>query len=276
MRLCPYAAACLLVLLAACSTQPPERAGLPDRDGAPPERLDATAIADAVPRFERITARGNTSPYTVNGRSYEVMTEFAGFTQRGVASWYGTKFHGRPTATGEIYSLYEMTAAHRTLPLPVYVQVTNLDNGRTAVVKVNDRGPFHSDRIIDLSYAAAVKLGFAQQGTAPVEIQVIDTDNSRLTRAAAPQDRYFIQVGAFSSADSAARLQARLVAVVSHPVLVTQSEGEPVYHRVRVGPFADYLEARRVQRVVSDSLQSDVRIVSDQRIENRTAQETDE
>jgi rare lipoprotein A len=147
------------------------------KDGTPLALRDPNNIADAVPRRDTITGAGNRSPYTVLGETYNLMPSGRGFKQRGIGSWYGTKFHGRKTANGEDYDVYSMTAAHKTLPIPCYVRVTNLENGRKAVVRVNDRGPFLHDRIIDLSYAAATKLGYANKGTALLELEYIDTNN---------------------------------------------------------------------------------------------------
>ncbi len=143
-------------------------------DSAPSEKLDPATLVDAVPRWEPITEAGNTTPYTVDGKIYYVMRDRSNFQQRGMASWYGTKFHGRETANGEFYDMYKMTAAHRNLPIPSYVRVTNLENAKSVIVRINDRGPFRSHRIIDLSYAAAVKLGFADEGIALVKLDVID------------------------------------------------------------------------------------------------------
>lgn len=157
-------------LLAGCGSSPTRR------DGAPARRLDPDKIADAVPRKDPITRAGNKNPYTVLGKTYHILPSSKGYTARGVASWYGTKFHGQSTANGERYDLYEMTAAHCTLPIPTYVLVTNLENGRQCIVRVNDRGPFVSDRLIDLSYAAATKLGYVDKGTARVEVRAIDPD----------------------------------------------------------------------------------------------------
>ncbi|MES9903121.1 MAG: septal ring lytic transglycosylase RlpA family protein, partial [Sedimenticola sp.] len=151
--------ACALLVVAACSIRPPSFPGSSDNDSAPTRRLDPNSIADAVPRAERRSRRGNADSYVVLGKRYHVMANSDGFSQRGIASWYGTKFHGRTTSSGEVYDMYAMTAAHKSLPLPTYVEVTNLNNGRHTIVKVNDRGPFHNNRIIDLSYAAATKLG---------------------------------------------------------------------------------------------------------------------
>lgn len=147
------------------------------KDGAPARRLDPDSIEDAVPRRDPITRAGNKSPYTVLGKTYRVLPSSKGYRARGVASWYGTKFHGESTANGERYDLYEMTAAHCTLPIPTYVLVTNLENGRQCIVRVNDRGPFESSRVIDLSYAAATKLGYVGKGTAQVEVAAIDPDD---------------------------------------------------------------------------------------------------
>lgn len=155
--------------LGACSTTPPHRA-----DGPPSAAVDFSAVPDAVPRVEPRSRYGNPPAYTVFGQTYHVMDSSQGHVERGIASWYGRKFHGRKTSSGEPYDMLAMTAAHKTLPLPTYVRVTRLDNGRSVVVKVNDRGPFHANRIIDLSYAAAVKLGMQHSGTAPVEIRAID------------------------------------------------------------------------------------------------------
>lgn len=145
------------------------------KDGAPTRLLspeEAARIPDAVPMVEVRTKAGNKSPYTVLGKTYRVLPDSTGYKERGDASWYGTKFHGQKTSNGEEYDLYQMTAAHKTLPIPCYVKVTNLDNGKQVVVRVNDRGPFHDGRIIDLSYAAAAKLGYG--GTARVEVEAID------------------------------------------------------------------------------------------------------
>jgi rare lipoprotein A len=131
-------------------------------------------IPDAVPRVEPLSKWGNPESYKVKGKRYFTKKTSSGHVERGLASWYGKQFHGRRTSSGERYNMYEMTAAHKTLPLPSYVRVTNMENGRTAVVKVNDRGPFHGGRVIDLSYSAAKKLGVVQKGTAMVEVAAID------------------------------------------------------------------------------------------------------
>ncbi|GAB1261661.1 septal ring lytic transglycosylase RlpA family protein [Aurantivibrio plasticivorans] len=144
------------------------------KDSGPPKPVDVAHVPDAVPRVEPRTSAGNKSPYTVLGKTYSVLPESHGFTQRGYASWYGRKFHGRRTSNGEVYNMYGMTAAHKNLPIPTFVTVRNIENGKEVIVRVNDRGPFHGDRIIDLTYAAAKKLGFVDKGTAMVEIAAID------------------------------------------------------------------------------------------------------
>lgn len=173
------ACALLTALLAACGTTGKQRGGyyLDDGPGSdiPP---DIASIPDAVPRIEPY-ARGNLRPYYVMGQSFTPISDSRPFRQEGVASWYGRKFHGQRTANGERYDMYAMSAAHPTLPLPSYARVTRLDNGRTVVVRINDRGPFLHSRIIDLSYAAAAKLGFANHGSTRVRVEAITHDEIR-------------------------------------------------------------------------------------------------
>ena len=176
--------------------------------------------------------------------------------QRGVASWYGIKFHGRRTSSGEIYNMHEMTAAHKTLPLPSYVHVRNLDNGRTAIVKVNDRGPFISGRIIDLSYAAAKKLGVKGPGTANVEISIVNRGQTKPTRTvrAIPLTEQpekdvplFIQMGSFSSQANASKLVRTLHAANETSARVSQLKTQSgLFYRVRVGPLYDIDEANAI------------------------------
>lgn len=241
----------LSALLFGCShapSAPPYAAG---GDAAPAEPFDASAVPDAVPRVEARSRYGNPDSYVVFGRRYHVLDSADGFRERGLASWYGTKFHGRRTSSGEPYDMYAMTAAHKTLPLPTYVKVTNLNNGRSAIVRVNDRGPFHDGRVIDLSYAAALKLDVVATGTAPVEIVAIDPERldepgARLADApepvpgdvveASPGGSLFIQLGAFSSEDNALGLKGRLETAGVRPVRI-DPEPERRLFRVRVGPF---------------------------------------
>jgi rare lipoprotein A len=157
----------VLAVVAACSSTG-GRDGAPT--GSPPVNLDR--VGDAKPRVEPLHPGAN-NPYTVLGRKYVPYQSLRPYRQRGIASWYGRKFHGRPTSSGERYDMYAMTAAHTVLPIPSYARVTHLGNGRSVIVRINDRGPFHSDRIIDLSYAAAHRLGVVNAGSARVEVEII-------------------------------------------------------------------------------------------------------
>lgn len=211
----------------------------------PPPPADIGAIPDAVPRFEPKSAKGNPPFYNVLGKRYFVMNSAAGYVERGVASWYGPGFHAASTSNGEPYDMYAMTAAHKTLPLPCYVQVTNLGNGRSVVVRVNDRGPFRDGRIIDLSYTAAAKLDILRDGTAFVEVRAITPESPAATASAATA--LFVQAGAFSAEANASRLQAQLRAQGIDNAFVRQDVvgGKPMY-RVRIGPIPSVREFDRV------------------------------
>src|SRR6187401_1989258 len=163
-------------LLSGCSLarrKPEHPASIPSGSAVPQPPADVLSIPDAVPRVEPRSTRGNPPFYEVFGKRYYVLASSEGFVERGTASWYGPGFHAASTSLGERYDMYAMTAAHKTLPIPAYAEVTNLRNGRKVVVRINDRGPFVGDRIIDLSYTAAAKLDMLLQGTAPVEVRVI-------------------------------------------------------------------------------------------------------
>jgi len=248
-------------------------------DSAPSLAQSVDHITDAVPTPEPRTVAGNKSPYVVNGKKYRVLNSEIGYQERGVASWYGSKFHGHATSNGEIYDMYGMTAAHKTLPIPSYVQVTNLANGKKVIVRVNDRGPFHDDRVIDLTYAAAKKLDYLDQGTAQVEVVAIDPvawqrqNAHRLAavevRAAAevravesvepqaPAPKHpggyslpantYLQVGAFSSGQAAEDLRSQLAHVLDIPVLVNPPSKTMPLYRVRVGPVADNLQVSSIR-----------------------------
>jgi rare lipoprotein A len=178
--------AALALALAACSTAPSRRAGGFYQDDGPPERApaDLAATPDAVPRIEPFHPYAN-RPYTALGRSFTPITDDRPFRQRGLASWYGRQFHGNRTSSGERYDMFAMTAAHPTLPIPSYARVTNVRTGASAIVRVNDRGPFKPDRVIDLSYAAAVKLGIAAAGTGQVEVVRLTFADIRVGRTEA-------------------------------------------------------------------------------------------
>ncbi len=215
-----------------------------------PQLPGRSAGAEVVPgRWEPPSAAGNRSPYRVLGQTYHVLPSAAGFEQTGIASWYGRKFHGRQTSNGERYDMYAISAAHKTLPLPTWVRVTNLDNGRTLDVRVNDRGPFHEDRILDLSYAAARKLGFERQGTARVHIVALTPSTApefTPTPEAPRNGAFFLQAGAFEDIDSALRMRSELEQVLDAdaPVGIVQDAD---LHRVRVGPFDRAAAAERYQ-----------------------------
>lgn len=225
------------------------------RDSAPAKQVDISRIPNAVPKSEPKSRYGNPASYEVFGKRYYVMDSSKGFVQKGIASWYGTKFHGRRTSSGETYDMYAMTAAHKNLPLPTYVQVTNLKNGKQIIVKVNDRGPFHENRIIDLSYTAALKLDIVKQGTGLVEIKTVGPGQSvakspkigaPVTSVSANNDSngFYIQVGSFSDPVNANKLKHKLNAFGKDLVNVTQVvvSGNTLY-RVRIGPLTDIDQA---------------------------------
>jgi rare lipoprotein A len=246
-------------LLLSCAGEPPREEE--PADGPSASGIRASDVVDAVPRVEPLARYGNHSPYEVFGRKYYVMKSSEGYRERGVASWYGSKFHGRRTSSGEPYDMHLATAAHKSLPLPTYAEVTNLDNGRRVLVKINDRGPFKDDRIIDLSYGAALRLDMIGSGTARVEVRAIDPltfDNGErvadagsagfVAGGATPQrtadrDATVLQAGAFSDRDGAERLAGRLRQAGLEPVAVNPSDG---LYRVWLGPYASDAEAGAV------------------------------
>jgi rare lipoprotein A len=232
-------------------------------DGPPLEAYDLSNVVEPTPKNEALARYGNHSPYTVLGKTYRLLPSRNGYVERGIASWYGRKFHGQLTSTREPYDMLALTAAHKTLPLPSYARVTNLANGASLIVRINDRGPFKDNRIIDLSYAAAVKLGVKQTGTALVEVRVIvpgeypDTGPadtrvlaagpagpspnpppSVLPQEATSEPSIYLQVGAFSSRENAELLKRRLLSGSVFPAFVDQLDSAkgPI-HRVRVGPL---------------------------------------
>ena len=269
----------LMGALAACSSAPAptppsssSRYSI-EQDRAPSGHLDIASIPEVVPEPFARTLAGNRSPYTVLGKTYHVMVTEDGYNERGIASWYGEKFHGHKTSNGEVFDMYKVSAAHKSLPIPSFLRVTNLDNNRSLVVRVNDRGPFHGDRIVDLSYAAAFKLGYADRGTARVQLEAIIPDgvvvdraagnnNNTLSqqtlRVASTGDKY-IQVGAFADINSAREMSDKLRAMTNRPVFIRSldSTNSGVLHRVRIGPVNDTSEIRRItQSVVAANLGS--------------------
>ena len=282
--------------LGACATAPgpgtgaPPASAQPDRpasgapgsdrykhsvDAGPDERRDVSSQPEPVPKVEPRSAYGNPDTYTVWGKTYQVLPTAEGYHEEGLASWYGRKFHGYRTSSGEAFDMYRFTAAHRTLPLPTYARVTNLDNGKSLVVRVNDRGPFHSDRIIDLSWAAAVRLGIEQNGTGRVRVEALTASkdptpnksdgrvptavraavdspppaDDRTTANSADGDLY-LQAGAFQALDGARALEKRLREQLRLPVSVRQPGAGKLY-RVWLGPFASNEDRDRARHSVT-------------------------
>lgn len=220
--------------MAGCSTAP-TRPPSPATSARP----DVSNVPDAIPRIEPRSKRGNPPFYEVFGKRYTVLPTAAGYVEKGVASWYGPTFHGELTSMGEKYDMYAMSAAHKTLPLPAYARVTNLKNGRSVVVRINDRGPFVANRIIDLSYTAASRLDMLREGTSMVEVRaLIPGQPDPLTRSAEqPPQQLFVQAGAFSDARNAEGLVGRLRASgFSNVAMASRLDGKPPLYRVRLGP----------------------------------------
>ncbi|MBZ0104827.1 MAG: septal ring lytic transglycosylase RlpA family protein [Sulfuricella denitrificans] len=249
----------------------------------PPANLDA--IPDAVPRVEPLHKFAN-RPYTVLGQSFTPATQLGSYKAQGIASWYGRRYHGQKTAIGETYDMYGMTAAHPTLPIPSFARVTNTDNGKSVIVRVNDRGPFHSSRLIDLSYTAAYKLGVLNGGTNRVEVESIDPANDQVaimkpqplqvTPLAAPtpvapvvekvaatpettppvsgsDGHVFLQLGAFSSRDNAENFSAKMkltLGAMVEKLHITDGGG---LFRVRLGPYASRNEAGQIATQISQA-----------------------
>ncbi|MGM0825781.1 MAG: septal ring lytic transglycosylase RlpA family protein [Pseudomonadota bacterium] len=307
-------AALVLALVSGCASQQPSGAGQSsgersagttetkkgnDRDTAggryamsgdayPLEPPDVSDVPDAEPRDEPRSQAGNRSTYEVWGKTYNVLDDASGYSKKGLASWYGEKFHGYATSNGEIYDMYKMSAAHRSLPLPTYARVTNERNGQSVIVRVNDRGPFHSDREIDLSYAAAARLDILDEGTGSVKVEAIDPSQwraqqsggasapqvasrpepaapqaspSRDSEAQAPQQSdeatVYLQIAALGNAQTAQQLQSRLNEELAHEVRV--QERDDVY-RVQVGPVAADQETA-ARKALHDAGFTDVFIV---------------
>lgn len=249
------------------------------------EPIDLSAVKPVVPVPVTRTMAGNKSPYTVNGKTYTVMASEAGYEETGMASWYGRKFHGHLTSNGEIYDMFSLSAAHKSLPIPSFLEVTNLDNGRSVVVRVNDRGPFHDGRIVDLSYAAAAYLDYADKGTARVRVRalmpaqvtpsdrspVLLTDNTAAVETEAAlqesvlQERdliernageEFLQIAAFSNIDSARQIVATVSQLTPLPVFIRSdadaSTGN-LLHRVRLGPVNETMDLQRLISMIMDA-----------------------
>lgn len=234
------------LLLASCASEPP----VEPEPGDGPSTLDIKAedVADAVPRDEPLARYGNHTPYEVFGKEYYVLPSREGYHEKGVASWYGSKFHGRRTSSGEPYDMHLATAAHKTLPLPSYAEVTNLDNGRKVIVKINDRGPFKDNRLIDMSYGAALRLDMIATGTARVDVRVIDVSASQATLIKPVADNNdatgtWLQAGAYGRREGAEELAGELERARLTPVSIHQLDE---LFRVWLGPFASDGEVESV------------------------------
>ena len=261
----------ILAVIDACSSASPPTAKNPNagrysimQDRAPEKSIELINIPEVVPEPVVRTIAGNRSPYTVLGKSYFVLPSEEGYSERGIASWYGEKFHGHKTSNGEVFDMYQVSAAHKSLPIPSFLRVTNLDNNRSIIVRVNDRGPFHGNRIIDLSYAAALKLGYADIGTARVQLDAIITEelssNSVSRGNIEPKalssasrvliKNQYLQIAALSNRASATELLANVEEVIDEPVFINTMKdptGKTLY-RVRVGPIGDPAELENISR----------------------------
>lgn len=227
----------------------------PTQDGPPTHHVDISKIHNPTPHYLPKSKYGNPDHYYVDGKRYHVLKSAKGYDKRGIASWYGTKFQGRLTSTREKYNLFGMTAASPELPIPCFVRVTNLQNGRQVIVKVNDRGPFAANRIMDLSYVAAKKLGYQAHGTALVEVTSIDVPNplektKRLFAHHQPQ--LYLQVGAFAYMQNAEHLKSELGRLTSRPVRITTQEHSDLY-RVQIGPLQTAFESDELQRRIAQA-----------------------
>lgn len=233
----------ILFLLTGCGSD----IVIKEQDRAPGKSIDISKVKNPVPKVEPKSKYGNPESYVVFGKRYYVMDSSKGYVEQGDASWYGTKFHGRRTSSGETYDMHAMTAAHKSLPLPTYVSVRNLENGRKIIVRVNDRGPFHEGRIIDLSYTAALKLDIVKNGTARVEVRAIDPGDqksadykkgeARPVKTKNSQNGFYIQAGTFSVLNNARNIQKKLSSVSAHLVVIKQIVlNNQTLYRVLIGP----------------------------------------
>ena len=254
---CLLLAGIFSLLLASCASEPP----VEPEPGDGPSTLDLQAedVADAVPQNEPLARYGNHTPYEVFGKKYYVLPSNEGYHEKGVASWYGSKFHGRRTSSGEPYDMHLATAAHKTLPLPCYAEVTNLDNGRKVIVKINDRGPFKDDRLIDMSYGAALRLDMIATGTARVDVRVIDVSAAGASTAStvsaagattastvtgnAEEAGTWLQAGAYGRREGAEKLAGQLEQAQLIPVSINQLDE---LFRVWLGPFSSNSEVESV------------------------------
>jgi len=237
----------VVILLSACSSSNIPFSQV--QDAAPKYSVNINNIPNAKPRYLPKSRYGNPKSYVVNGHRYYVLNSAAGYRARGIASWYGTKFQGRLTSSRQPYNLFGMTAASPVLPIPTFVRVTNLANDRSVIVKVNDRGPFARNRIIDLSYVAAEKLGYAKRGTALVEVDAINIRNPNATPrpVLAKNPQLYLQIGAFQNFNNAERLKAHVSTLTNRRVVIRRGlfHSKTIY-RVQIGPLIGVGESDRL------------------------------
>jgi len=287
----------LAVFLTACVSSPSSNstvdsnAGRYDMENDSPllEPIDINRIPEVVPEPVNRTMAGNRSPYQVNGQSYTVMDTEVGYQESGRASWYGRKFHGHLTSNGEIYDMFTYTAAHKSLPIPSFARVTNLDNGESVIVRINDRGPFHEDRLIDLSYAAAIRLGYADIGTARVHVEsltpwldqarqqapiiasnddmtVVDQEEIAAERQRIEEDagQEYLQLGAFSNLASAENIVAVVSTITELPAFIRSDNNQGpnnILHRVRLGPLNETIQLESlIQKIIDAGLGTPFRV----------------
>ncbi|HEV7490935.1 MAG TPA: septal ring lytic transglycosylase RlpA family protein [Rhodanobacteraceae bacterium] len=221
-------------------------------DGPAAPAVDVSKLVEPVPKLEPRARYGNSPSYSVLGQNYRLLPDGHGYVERGIASWYGNKFHGYMTSSLEPYDMYAFSAAHKTLPLPTYARVTNLDNGKSVVVRINDRGPFHENRLIDLSYAAAVRIGIWPKGTGLVEVRALDPAHPEAappppmpkTVTAQADTHIYLQLGAFGDRANAERVaDAARRGGIDHVDIESAGVNGHTVHRVRVGPLADVAAA---------------------------------
>lgn len=225
--------------------------------------IDPHDIKPWIPKSEPLSKYGNHSPYRVHGKVYRVNNHPSGFKQKGQASWYGKKFHGRKTSNQETFDMYKLTAAHKTLPLPSYVEVTNLKNNKKVVVRVNDRGPFVGDRIIDLSYAAAKMLDFVHDGVTDVQIKVVNSPHD-LQPKPISQGLTYVQLGAFSDQHAAynlAKKASQLLGIETFVTILTTPGG--LLHRVRIGPIDSEYKVNKLLTRITNAGIGNAQIITD-------------
>lgn len=246
----------VLVVLAGCASAPEEPIATSEpakggyyKDDGPGEKPppDLASIPDVEPKLEPLHRFAN-RPYQVFGKEYVPIASLSPYRERGVASWYGRRFHGQRTSSGERYDMYAMSGAHTTLPIPSYARVTNLASGRSVVVRINDRGPFHSNRIIDLSYAAANKLGFIQAGSAEVEVEAIVPGEKE------EAGTLYVQLGAFSSEQNAESFREQLARELGWLKDTMQVILSGNLWRLHVGPYRSSGDARAVAERIESEL----------------------